>query len=179
MFQNCLNQLKWIFLILCGFAVGGLLIFGLAKIAGAAWTYEQDWDNLTTGDLNGQDGWSRTYGSGTFAVQPDGAYEGKAVYIPIIAGQETVYSRSVSSTSEGEFYILWKMPTDYHKVLSFVFYNNSTQLFYISSTNYGVFSTCTLAVEANGTYGLSQNNCSSWVLIDIQYTSTNMRARTK
>ena len=67
-----------------------------------AWTYEQKFDGLTTGDLNGQDSWS---GSTNFDVSTTNPAQGaKCVTITGDATERQI-SRTITAVNDGIFYV--------------------------------------------------------------------------
>lgn len=65
-----------------------------------AWSYEENFNSLTTGDLNGQDGWS---GATLFDVQTSVVYEGAKGVGATNAGSQQTMSRTISEAG-GVFY---------------------------------------------------------------------------
>lgn len=69
----------------------------------SAWAYEQLFNGLTTGDLNGQDSWGKT--SGGWFVQATTTCEGAKALSAGNGVASDDYSRVISNVSEGIFYI--------------------------------------------------------------------------
>lgn len=71
------------------------------------WTYEQKFNSLTDGDLNGQDGWVRA--SGGMTVQTTTKYEG-AKGLQVTGGAVSDdYNRSIDAISDGLVYIAMRV----------------------------------------------------------------------
>ena len=71
--------------------------------------YEQTFNNLVNGDLNGQDSWS---GAGEYDVQSTLAYEGtKAVQVNALNTSKLI-SRTVPSFTSGQMYFSVRRDTN-------------------------------------------------------------------
>lgn len=70
-----------------------------------AWTYEQKFNGLTTGDLNGQDSWAS---STSFDVTEADSYEGAKSVTATAAN--AVITRSVTAVSSGTLYFAMMRP---------------------------------------------------------------------
>lgn len=73
-----------------------------------AWTYEQNFDSLSTGDLNGQDSWS---GSTTFDVTADATAPSQPNDVQSVVNSDTeiTIERSVTNVTSGTVYISIKI----------------------------------------------------------------------
>lgn len=72
-----------------------------------AWTYEQTFNSLSTGDLNGQDSWS---GSTNFDVSTTSPYEGaNCVSCVLHADSSVTIDRSITGISAGTLYVSMKV----------------------------------------------------------------------
>lgn len=93
--------MKKIFYILIGLIITGLLF--PARVSMAAWSYTQDFNALTTANLNNQDNWKDAAGGGTWSVVTTDPYEGAKHVRDATGGSR--YQRNVDPiTDSGTLY---------------------------------------------------------------------------
>lgn len=135
-----------------------------------AWVYEQKFDTLNNGNLNGQDSWS---GSTDFQVTTSNPYKGaKAVIINGNAGGATII-RNVTATSTGVIYFA---------IRSGVTNKNVT----IQVRSGAGDSVATIFLDNGGDIRVNQNiiilgsySVNTWYPIALEYDVPNNRARGK
>lgn len=82
--------------------VSAFVLAATAYVAAVSWTYTQDFEGLSNGDLNGQDSWT---GSTDYDVQSTVACgNSKAVSISII-GSQSIVRTLPAEVQDGDFYI--------------------------------------------------------------------------
>src|SRR3989344_3457549 len=105
-----------------GALLGVLMMLMFVSSANAAWTYEQTFNNLNNGDLNGQDSWS---GSTAFDVVTTGTpYEG-AKHLSFSTLADIDISRNITPTENGTLYFSVKKPTTNQDTFLFILKNNN------------------------------------------------------
>jgi hypothetical protein len=105
--------------------VACVLAVATSALLFAAWTYEQSFDALTNGDLNGQDSWS---GSTAFDVQSTVSCGG-AKSVEFVSGAGSI-SRAFSATSTADmFFQIRRAPANQDFFLTF--FSGATELIYI------------------------------------------------
>ncbi|HAM95892.1 MAG: Peptidase M23 [Candidatus Azambacteria bacterium GW2011_GWB2_46_37] len=105
-----------------GALLGILMMLMFVSSANAAWTYEQTFNTLNNGDLNGQDSWS---GSTAFDVVTTGTpYEG-AKHLSFSTLADIDISRNITPTENGTLYFSVKKPTTNQDTFLFILKNNN------------------------------------------------------
>src|SRR3990167_10712671 len=67
-----------------------------------AWTYEQKFNDLNNGDLNGQDSWSAHL---AFDVETSVKYEGAKALSFLLASENEYANRNIDAISQGIVYV--------------------------------------------------------------------------
>jgi len=142
------------------------------------WTYEQKFNSLDDGDLNGQDNWS---GSTLFDVttDADARYEGaKGVkFQDSSASSYTIENSSFTASSAGTFYIAFKRTVNNSGYLRLYLYEGANLLGVIHLTNGGkiaIFNGATTDYIDVASYSVDQ-----WYVVACEFSSTNDNYRIK
>ena len=145
-----------------------------------AWTYEQKFNSLTTGDLNGQDSWS---GDTEFDVQESVTYEGaKAIQVTDPGGQANGnIVRTISGVSSGVVYFAMRVsgqPGTYSGWS--VYFQDVT-----NSKSVGIEwlrSAIGIAFNVTGTgrtYIIPSAPTGTWIVFAIEFDASENQARVK
>lgn len=121
-----------------------------------AWTYEQKFDGLTTGDLNGQDSWA---GDVAFDVTTSSPIEGTKSVISTFTSSQGAISRAITGVTDGTVYISFNLAQTNAGNHQVKFYSGATLAFFIRFNTSGNIvaygpGTTIQAYAANTTYRL-------------------------
>lgn len=122
-----------------------------------AWAYEQRFNSLTPGDLNGQDSWS---GSAVFDVSTSSPIEGSQSILASFSSAQGAISRAITPVTSGTVYMSFNMAQTNAGNQQVKFYSGSTLAFFIrfnASGNivaFGGAGTTIQAYAANTVYRL-------------------------
>ncbi len=79
-----------------------LLFAATVSLLAVSWTYEQDFESLSTGDLNGQDSWS---GNTTYDVTTAVACGGTKSVGVLIGDSQSIQRTLPAEVQDGDFYV--------------------------------------------------------------------------
>lgn len=82
--------------------IGALFLALTVHVLAVSWTYEQDFESLSTGDLNGQDSWT---GSTDYDVTTTTACGGSKSVSVAIGGSQSIVRTLPAEVQDGNFYI--------------------------------------------------------------------------
>lgn len=140
-----------------------------------AWTYEQKFNSLTDGNLDGQDSWSAAVGAANCTVQTTEKYEGaKAIYL----NGSTEVRRNITAVTSGVFYFAMRCKTTHTSAdgvnIGARHVAGATYAFVVKFAWIGG----ALAIQyySNGSYTtLTSASVDTWYVIGIDYDGTNNR----
>ncbi|HUV72651.1 MAG TPA: hypothetical protein VMW25_06620 [Clostridia bacterium] len=160
-----------------------LLLYSLVLVLGlfvannvfSAWSYEQNFNTLTTGNLEGQDSW---YGDPNFKVIEGIAgvetYEGSKALSHSVDDSGWI-ARPIATSSEGIIYYAFKKS-------SFQFYGWQTKTSFQDSENKIVFEIKLVETRIQlGDYTVLWSDlvANQWYVLGIEYDTINNRQRVK
>jgi len=141
-----------------------IVFFIYPSIAFGAWTYEQSFDSLSLGDLDGQDNWTCT--SDTEVVDDMHYYGGQSAHSAYLSWN---CDRSISSIDEGNVYFAVYLPsTDYFSFDLFSGTSFRTELNF-SSGNIRLYSG---SFHNIGTYDLNE-----WIPVNFSFSGGKFKVR--
>src|SRR3989338_9746105 len=156
-----------------GILLGILIMLMFVSSANAAWTYEQTFNTLNNGDLNGQDSWS---GAVEYDIQSSIRKEGtKSVKVNAVSTSKLI-ERTVPSFTSGQMY--FSVRRDTSSVGYFGFYlRNSTagHVAFIYLKPNGNISAYEGAAQTERIIGTYQPN--TWYRIGIDYSASTDQYR--
>lgn len=130
-----------------------------------AWTYTQDFEGLTTGDINGQDSWTQS--SGLIEVSTAAAQTGTKSLKMNRSGGSSFYERTITSTTSGDLFFAMYHDTSGNKA-EFTLRNSSGGAVGSFSFDNGSIKmrdeTPTPAFNTVGSY-----TTNTWHLVHIEY----------
>ena len=140
-------------------------IIWFAQPVSAIWVYEQKFNTLTDGDLNGQDSWV----AGTpFDVQTTTIYEGaKAVQITTTAVVEYEGTRVVTGITNGDLYVAMRKDSTSIGQMYSILHEGAAGKMYIRMTtdgNISIFDYNILGYQTILAY-----NANQWYVVNIQF----------
>jgi len=126
------------------------------------WTYEQNFNGLTTADLTGQDSWS---GSTSFDVQTSVMYEG-AKAVSVASGADVLISRSVTAISAGSVYFAMRITAATQATVNLMEGANTriNIIFQAPAGNIGIYDNDFGDYRAIGTYSINQ-----WYVVNVEW----------
>ena len=134
-----------------------------------AWTYEQKFNTLTDGDLDGQDNW--VLAGGSITVQTTTKYEGAKAVQSAGGAASDDYSRTITAISDGLVYVAMSVngtvPSSHEPY--FMLYSGTTRVVMIrfDSNGYIRYYTGGAFVDYS-TYTTNQ-----WYVLAIEFDDTN------
>jgi hypothetical protein len=133
-----------------------------------AWTYEQKFNTLSDGDLQGQDSW--TGDAGKWTVTTDGSPTEGAKCVKLSADADAYYYayRNVDTVTNGTVYFSWKMTFNATTAGEFVLRdssgNNSCRISFEPDGNIYAYNSSGPAWDVIGTF-----SANTWVRIGIAF----------
>lgn len=136
-----------------------------------AWSYEQKFNTLNDGDLNGQDSWSIDT---SFDVQTTTKYEGaKAVAVINPAGEVNGY-RAITGVDAGTFYFAMRRSVNNAGTITFTA-RNSTPL-----TQWKIIMNNSGNVQIDNGSSVADwfaYSANTWYVFEVVFTTTTVKAR--
>lgn len=111
------------------------------------YSYSQNFDSLTTGNLNGQDSWS---GSSLFQVQTGTVIQGtKTPYVSVTSGYNAQIGRSITAVDKGEMSFYVRVTNN----------NSNTRQIKLTSSGDGTGNArCGISFKSGNIYGIDNNS---------------------
>jgi hypothetical protein len=140
-----------------------------------AWTYEEKFNSLSDGNLDGQDSWTAAAGAANCTVQTTEKYEGaKGVYL----NGSTALRRTITAVSSGVFYFAMRCKTSFTSADGVNFsardVGGATYAFVVKFA--WVSGALKLQYYSNGSYTtLASASVDTWYVIGIDYDGANNR----
>ena len=141
-------------------------VFSLPKPASALWVYEQNFNSLTTGDLNGQDSWS---GPVIYDVENTVVYEGANAVGAGVDGSNNVISRTITGVTDGSVYFAMRRSAELDGIFFVSLNEGASQEMRIYFTSDGVLSILNGTDNSNVNLLAGASSVNTWYPINVEF----------